>query len=170
LFDTRKTGEWGLSELAGTAKDAIEREDIASEKEFLERFREELTKGNGLAASGEESIRENLATGSVGTLLLSAGLRKSRRWITCQECGHADERKIRLEPGVTVQDVLAHTCRICAAPIIEDKDWDVIEELTHLADRSGAKTRIISENSEEGKRFLTESGGIAAILRYRTGL
>ena len=169
LFDTEKTGERGLSELAGTAKDAIEREDIAGEKEFLERFREELTKGDGLAADGEESIRKNLATGSVGTLLLSAGLRKSRRWITCQECGHADERTIRLEPGLTVQDILAHTCRICASPIIEDTEGDVIEELTHLADKSGAKTRIISENFEEGKRFLAESGGIAAILRYRTG-
>jgi peptide chain release factor subunit 1 len=169
LFDIEKTGELGLSELAGTAKDAIEREDIASEKEFLERFREELTKGDGLAASGEESIRKNLANGSVGTLLLSAGLRKSQHWITCQRCGHADERTIRLEPGVTVQDILAHTCRICAAPIIEDTEGDIIEELTVLADKSGAKTRIISENSEEGKRFLTESGGIAAILRYRTG-
>ena len=169
VFDIEKTGEWGLSELAGTAKAAIEREDIASEKKFLERFGEELTKGNGLAASGEESIRKNLANGSVGTLLLSAGLRKSQRWITCQRCGHADERTIRLEPGVTVQDILAHTCRICAAPIIEDMDGDIIEELMHLADKSGAKTRIISENFEEGKRFLTEYGGIAAILRYRTG-
>jgi peptide chain release factor subunit 1 len=70
---------------------------------------------------------------------------------------------------VTVQDILAHTCRICAAPIIEDTEGDIIEELTHLADKSGAKTRIISENFEEGKQFLTESGGVAAILRYRTG-
>ena len=170
LFDVEKTGEGGLSELAGTAKYVIVREDIASEKELLQRFREELTKGDGLAASDEESIRKNLATGSVGTLLLSAGLRKSERWITCQKCGHADERTIRLEPGVTVQDILARTCRICAAPIIEDEEGDIIEELMHLADKSGATTRIISENFEEGKRFLTESGGIAAILRYRTGL
>jgi peptide chain release factor subunit 1 len=169
LFDIEKMGEWGLAELAGTAKEAIEREDIASEKEFLERFREERTKGDGLAASGEESIRKNLADGSVGTLLLSAGLRKSQRRITCQECGHADERTILLEPGVTVQDILAHTCRICAAPIIGNEKGDIIEDLTRLADKSGAKTRIISENFEGGLKFLAESGGIAAILRYRTG-
>ena len=47
---------------------------------------------------------------------------------------------------MTVQDILTHTCRICAAPIIGDEEVDIIEELTHLADKSGAKTRIISEN------------------------
>jgi peptide chain release factor subunit 1 len=169
LFDTAKTDERGLAELADTARDAIGREDIAGEKDLLERFRQELAKADGLAASGEERIRKNLATGAVGTLLLSAGLRKSRRRITCRKCGHADERTIPLEPGMTVQDILAHTCRICAAPIIGDENGDIIEELTHLADKSGAKTRIISENFEGGLEFLAKSGGIAAILRYRTG-
>ena len=170
LFDTEKTGQRGLAELADTARDVIGREDIASEKDLLGRFRLELEKPDGLAASGEESIRKNLATGAVGTLLLSSGLRKTRRRITCRECGHADERTISLEPGMTVQDILAHTCRICAAPIIGDDEVDIIEELTLLADKSGAKTRIISENFEGGLEFPAKSGGIGAILRYRTGL
>jgi len=169
LFDTAKADETGLAELAGTARDVIGREDIASEKDLLGQFRQELAKPDGLAASGEESVRINLTTGTVGTLLLSAGLRKSRRRITCQECGHADERTISLEPGMTVQDILTHTCRICAAPIIVDEKVDIIEELTQLADKSGAKTRIISENIDGGLEFPAESGGIGAILRYKTG-
>ncbi|MCK9593620.1 MAG: peptide chain release factor aRF-1, partial [Methanoregula sp.] len=148
LFDTANTEERGLAELADTARDAIGREDTAAEKDLLERFRQEFAKADGLAVSGEERIRKNLVTGAVGTLLLSAGLRKSRRRITCQACGHAEERTIALEPGMTVQDILAHTCRICAAPIIGDEEGDIIEELTHLADKSGAKTRIIAEDSE----------------------
>lgn len=169
LFDTAKADDTGLAELADTARDVTGREDIASETDLLWRFREELGKPDGLAASGEESIRKNLATGAVGTLLLSAGLRKSRRRITCRECGHADERTISLEPGMTVRDILTHTCRICAAPIIGDEEVDIIEELTHLADKSGAKTRIISENLGKELEFPAESGGIGAILRYRTG-
>ncbi len=170
LFDTAKTDETGLAELAGTARDVIGREDIASEKDLLGQFREELAKAEGLAASGEESVRKNLTAGAIGTLLLSEGLRKSQRRITCRKCGHADERTISLEPGVTVQDILTHTCRICAAPIIGDDEVDIIEELTHLADKSGAKTRIISENLDKELEFPAESGGIGAILRYRTGL
>jgi len=148
----------------------IGRQDIAGEKDLLTRFRLELAKPDGLAAFGEESVRKNLAAVAVGTLLLSEGLRKSQRRITCQKCGHAEERTIPLEPGMTVQDILTHTCRICAAPIIGDDVVDIIEELTHLADKSGAKTRIIPENPDKELEFPAESGGIGAILRYRTGL
>jgi len=169
LFDTVNTGERGLGELAGSVRDAISREDIDGEKDLLGRFRQELAKGGGLAVSGEERVRVNLTTGAVGTLLLSAGLRKSRSRITCQKCGHAEERTISLEPGVTIQDILTHTCRICSAPIIGNEDGDIIEDMTRLADKSGAKTRIISENFEGGREFLVETGGIAAILRYRPG-
>jgi peptide chain release factor subunit 1 len=169
LFDITRKDEKGLAELANNAQDAIGGKDIPGDKDLLDRFRYELKKADGLAASGEESVRRNLATGSVGTLLVSAGLRKPRRRITCRKCGHADERTMLLEPGLNVQDILVHTCRICADPIIEDEEVDLIEELTHLANQRGAKTKIISEKSEEGLNFLKEYGGIAAILRYRTG-
>lgn len=169
LFDTSKADERGFTELADTARDVIGRQDIAGEKDLLVRFRQELEKTDGLAASGEESIRKNLAAGAVGTLLLSAGLRKSRRRITCRECGHAEERTISLEPGMTVRDILTHACRICAAPIIGDEEVDIIEELSTLAYKSGANTRIISENPDKELEFPAESGGIGAILRYRTG-
>ena len=169
LFDVTRTGERGLAELAENAKGAIGIHDITGEKEILNRFMQELPKADGLAASGEESVRKNLAAGAVGTLLLSAGLRKSRRKITCRECGHTHERTISLEPGMTVPDLLVHTCRVCGAPIVEDEKVDLIEELTDLANRSGAKTKIIAENFEEGMQFLSGYGGIAAILRYRTG-
>jgi peptide chain release factor subunit 1 len=169
LFDVTRTGERGLAELAENAKGAIGIHDITGEKEILNRFMQELPKADGLAASGEKSVRKNHAAGAVGTLLLSAGLRKSRRKITCRECGHTHERTISLEPGMTVPDILVHTCRVCAAPIVEDEEVDLIEELTGLATRSGAKTKIIAENFEEGMQFLTGHGGIAAILRYRKG-
>lgn len=169
LFDVSRTDEKGLAELVENAQDAISGKDITGEMDLLDRYRQERSKGDGLSASGEESIRKNLAAGAVGTLLLSAGLRKSRRRITCRECGHTDERTLSLEPGMDVKDILVHTCRVCAAPIIEDEAVDIIEELTHLAEHSGAKTKIIAENFKEGIRFLAESGGMAAILRYRTG-
>jgi peptide chain release factor subunit 1 len=169
LYDVTRTDKPGLAELAENAHNAIGNQDITGEKEVLDRFRQEFHKAGGLAVTGEESVRRNLAAGSVGTLLLSAGLRKSHRRITCQECGHTHERTVSLEPGMTVPDILVHTCRVCAAPIIEDEEVDIVEDLTRLADQSGAKTKIIAENFSEGMQFLAENGGIAAILRYKTG-
>jgi len=167
-FDVTKSGEGGLEELAGYIKNVIRTKDMLDEKKLLDWYRKEAGKSGGLAVSGEEQVRNNLAAGAVRTLLLSEGIRRSHRRITCQQCGHADERTILLQPGMGVPEILSHTCRICSAPVIGDEMIDIIEELTRLADLSGAKTIVIQENFDEGLQFLAESGGIAAILRYRT--
>ncbi len=169
LFDVAYTNEDGLSELVDSAKDALKGQEVVKEKEVMERFLKELVKDVGLASYGEESVRKNLELGSVDVLLLSSRLRKSRVKITCQSCGHSEERTIALEPGKTVFDVLVHTCRTCTAPLIVESEVDIVEELTNLADQSSARVEIISDDFEEGAILYNAFGGIAAILRYRTG-
>jgi len=170
LFDVAYTNESGLAELVDAAKDALKGMEVIKEKEFMNRFLKELVKENGLAAYGEESVRKNLDVGSVDILLLSGSLRKSRVSIRCQACGHADERTIQLEPGKTVEDILAsQTCRKCNGPLVVDQEVDIIEELTRLADQTSTRVEIISDDFEEGSILYTAFGGIAAILRYRTG-
>jgi len=102
LFDVAYTNEDGLSEIVDAAKDALKGQEVVREKEVMERFLKELVKDAGLASYGEESVRKNLELGSVDILLLSSRLRKSRVRITCQSCGHSEERTIALEPGKTV--------------------------------------------------------------------
>lgn len=115
-------------------------------------------------------MRKNLELGAVDVLLLSSSLRKSRVRIKCQNCGHSEERTIHLEPGKTIEDIIPHTCRKCTAPLVVDEEVDIIEELTRLADQSSTKVEIISNDFEEGSILFSAFGGIAAILRYRTGL
>ena len=55
------------------------------------------------------------------------------------------------------------------APIILEEETDIIDELAKLADASSARVEIISDDFEEGSILFTAFGGIAAILRYRTG-
>ncbi|MCE5298195.1 MAG: peptide chain release factor aRF-1 [Methanoregulaceae archaeon] len=169
LFDVAYTNEDGLSELVDAAKDALKGQEVVKEKEVMERFLKELVKDAGLASYGEESVRKNLELGSVDVLLLSSRLRKSRVKITCQSCGHSEERTIALEPGKTVGDILVHTCRICTAPLIVESEVDIVEELTNLADQTSTRVEIISDDFEEGAILYNAFGGIAAILRYRTG-
>jgi len=49
------------------------------------------------------------------------------------------------------------------------EESDIIDELTALADQSSTTVRIISDDFEEGSMLYNAFGGIAAILRYRTG-
>lgn len=170
LFDVAYTNESGLAELVDAARDALKGVEVIKEKELMNRFLKELVKENGLAAYGEESVRKNLATGSVDILLLSTSLRKSRVKVRCQACGHAEERTVQLEPGKTIADILSsQTCRACGGPLIVDEETDIIEEMTRLADQTSTRVQIISDDFEEGSMLYSAFGGIAAILRYRTG-
>ncbi|MBP7120789.1 MAG: peptide chain release factor aRF-1 [Methanolinea sp.] len=170
IFDVAYTNESGLPELVDAAKDALKGMEVIKEKEVMNRFLKELVKEDGLASYGEESVRKNLDLGSVDVLLLSASLRKSRVSLKCQVCSHAEERTIQLESGKTIQDILSNqTCRKCNGPLIVDQEVDIIEELTRLADQTSTRVQIISDDFEEGSILYTAFGGIAAILRYRTG-
>jgi peptide chain release factor subunit 1 len=169
LFDIAYTNEDGLAELVDAAKDALKGMEVVKEKTFMDRFLKELVKDNGLAAYGEESVRKNLELGAVDTLLLSSSLRKSRLRIKCQSCGYTEERTVSIEPGKTVRDITLGPCPTCTAPLVLDEEVDIIDELTKIADQSSAKVEIISDDFEEGAILFSAFGGIAALLRYRTG-
>ncbi|HWQ65269.1 MAG TPA: peptide chain release factor aRF-1 [Methanospirillum sp.] len=169
LFDVAYTNESGLPELVDAAEDVLKGQAVIEEKHLMERFFKELVKDNGLAAYGELSVRSNLELGAVDILLLSERLRKSRLIIKCDACGYTEQKTIQIEPGKNVRDLDFGTCPTCTSPLILSEETDIIEELTLLADQSNSSVKIISDDFEEGSQLYTAFGGIAAILRYRTG-
>jgi peptide chain release factor subunit 1 len=50
-----------------------------------------------------------------------------------------------------------------------DSEVDIVEELTRQADLTSTRVEIISDDFEEGAILFNAFGGIAGILRYRTG-
>ncbi|MDD3622251.1 MAG: peptide chain release factor aRF-1 [Methanofollis sp.] len=169
LFDVAYTNESGLSELVDNAQDALKGMEVIEEKQVMDRFLKELVKDDGVAAYGEESVRRNLEMGAVDTLILSDSLRETRLKITCGNCGYSKEETIRNEPGKTSRDLELGICPKCSSPLQLEEETDIIDELTSLADQSGTNVEIISSEFEEGSMLFSAFGGIAAILRYRTG-
>jgi peptide chain release factor subunit 1 len=169
IFDVSYTNESGLSELVDAAQDALEGMDIVREKTIMTRFLQELVKENGNAAYGEASVRKNLEAGAVDTLLLSSRLRKVHVRIRCPNCAHRHETTVQTEAGVKIHEIELGSCPACSTPLVIEDEVDIIEALTQLADRTGTKVEIISDNFEEGSMLFNAFGGIAAILRYRTG-
>lgn len=169
LFDVAYTNESGLAELVDNAQDALRDVEVTKEKASMNRFLKELVKEDGLASYGEESVRKNLEIGAVDTLLLSSGLREVRQKIQCEACGYTTERTTKSRPGERTSDLELGSCPTCSAPLVMAGESDIIDELTNFADQSSAKVEIISDDFEEGSILMTAFGGIAAILRYRTG-
>ncbi|RPJ53422.1 MAG: peptide chain release factor 1 [Methanobacteriota archaeon] len=169
LFDVSYTNESGLSELVDAAQDALKGQEVVKEKALMTRFLQELVKDDGNAAYGEDSVRKNLEHGAVDTLLLSSSLRKSVLRIRCMACDLREERTVQIAAGKSVKEIDLGKCPKCTSPLVLEEEVDIVEQLTQLADQSGAKVEIISDDFEEGSMLYNAFGGIAAILRYRTG-
>lgn len=169
LFDVAYTNESGLPELVDAAADALKGQEVIEEKNLMERFFKELVKDNGLASYGELSVRSNLEIGAVDILLLSDKLRKARLFIKCDACGHEEQKTVQIKAGEDAEDIELGSCPNCTSPLVLADSSDIVDELTYLADQSNSKVAIISDDFEEGSQLYTAFGGIAAILRYRTG-
>jgi peptide chain release factor subunit 1 len=169
LFDVAYTDESGLYELMDAASDVLSDLDVVKEKKLMERFMKELVSENGLAAYGEDSVRTNLKSGAVETLLLSDDLRRSRITIKCGNCDYSSTQTVKLKAGerpVAGSD----KCPKCQSSLSITEVVDVVDELSMIAEQMNTSVTFISTDYEEGEQLLNAFGGIAAILRYKTGM
>jgi len=168
LFDVAYTDESGLTELFDMAGETLADVDVVREKKIMERFMKELVGDSGLTSYGEEQVRENLGMGAVDTLLLSEDLRKLRLTIKCSACGYEENKTVVRKPGD--EDYEPDKCKSCGASLKITESVDIVDELSDIADETGTKIEFISNDFEEGQQLMTAFGGIAAMLRYRTGI
>ncbi len=162
-FDTGYTDEYGLKELVEKAKDSLHELDLMREKELMQRLLEEIRKADGgLSTYGEDQVRQALQMGAVDILLLSEGLRKRRVTFQCS-CGQAGEVTVDKD-----EDVKCSRCPGSSPEIIESKD--LIDSFYEEAEKVGTTVELLSVDSEEGEMLSKAFGGIAAILRFSTGV
>ena len=164
-LDVSYTDESGLYELVDAAQDRLLDLEVTQDKLVMRRFMKELVSDKGLAAYGEKEVRHNLELGAVEVLLLSEDLRKTRAKIVCtnRSCDFT-ENQTRSSASALIGN-----CLKCGSPLSITGEEDIVFDLSKLADQSGAQVKIISSEFEEGAQLYKAFGGIAAILRYKTG-
>ncbi len=151
------------------ASDTLSDLDVVKEKKMMERFMKELVSDKGLAAYGEDSVRANLKVGAVETLLLSDDLRKTRITIKCANCDYSSTTTIKLRAGEQ-PTAGSDKCPKCQSSLSITEKVDVVDELSMIAEQMNTEVNFISTDYEEGEQLLNAFGGIAAILRYKTGI
>jgi peptide chain release factor subunit 1 len=166
MFDVSYTDESGLSELVNAATDKLADIDLMKEKKLMQQFFNELIAESGKAAYGEETVRKNLEIGAVNTLLISEDMKSERDIIRCSSCGY--KTSFTRKPSGQVTDY--GTCPKCGGSFEFVDSIDIVEDLSTMADQTGAKVEFISTEFEEGSQLLNAFGGIVAILRYNTGI
>lgn len=169
LFDVAYTDESGLEELMDAAADTLSALEVVKEKKLMERFMKELVSDKGLAAYGEDSVRHNLNMGAVEVLLLSEDLRRSRITLKCQNCDYTSTTTVKHRAGEKATLEFGK-CPKCQSALSISEQVDVVDELSVIAEQMNTEVEFISTEFEEGEQLLNAFGGIAAILRYRTGV
>lgn len=168
LFDAGYTDESGLSELLNAAQDTLQNIDLIKQKKDMETFFKEIATESGKASYGEDNVRANLEIKAVDVLLLSEDLGYERVIIKCSACGYENKwtRKWKASEAVPV----AADCPECGSALEVTDIIDIIGEFSELADKSNARIAFISTDFGEGSQLMIAFGGIAAILRYNSGV
>lgn len=168
LFDTGYTDESGLSELVNAAEDKLKDLELMGEKNAVRAFFKELIADSGKVAYGEAQVRANLEINSVDVLLLSEDLRAERVTTKCSVCGYENKWTRRWKPGEPAPT--AGNCPKCGSSLDVTDVTDIVDEFSELADKSNAKLIFVSTDFDEGSQLMNAFGGIAATLRYNTGI
>ncbi|HZY71169.1 MAG TPA: peptide chain release factor aRF-1 [Thermoplasmata archaeon] len=165
LFDVGYTDEYGLKELVEKATQTLHGLEVAEEKRIIQKLFVEIRRAEqGLAAYGEVDVERALEAGAVDTILVSEGLRARRVELTCSNCGQVVHRIV---PDDGIERVGESPCPKCGQAALQvTKSEDYVESLFARAESSGAKVRLISQESEEGEMLQKAFRGIAALLRY----
>lgn len=164
-FDTGYTDEYGLRELVEKAKDKLKDLNLMKQKAMIDRFMAEIRKpDNGLATYGVKEVKAALDMGAVALLLVSEGLKKMDRTFTCSSCGSV---QVEIQSDA---EAVAPVCSNCGNQTSLTSETDLVDQMFETADRMGTEIQLISTASEEGKMLLNAFGGLAAVLRYRTGM
>jgi len=138
---------------------------VVREKGLVQRFLREVVKDNGLAGYGEKEVRALLLQGAVDTVLVSEDVESYRVKVRCTGCGREEESTTRDMKGFE-KKIDATQCRECGNSLEIADYQSTLDELTEMAEATGARIEVISSETEEGQQ-LKAFGGIAAILRYR---
>ena len=156
--DTSYTGDLALNETIERGEALIKEADIIKEKVILKRFLEGLGKDSGLVCYGFEKVEKALALGAVDTLIISEGVDMLMVEYECK----CDKIKTKM---VTLSEKLNQKCENCNSIMGTLGEKDIIEYFDEKVNDYGSKLEIVSEDTVEGKSFLSLSG-IGAILRY----
>jgi peptide chain release factor subunit 1 len=168
LFDTEYTDESGFPELINAAEDMLQGIDLIKQKKDMQIFFKEIATEPEKVSYGEDSVRENLEIKAVDTLLLSEDLRSERVTIKCSVCGYESKKTRKWKSDEVIPS--AGKCPECGSALEVTDVIDVVGEFSELADEGNARVAFISTDFDEGSQLMLAFGGIAAILRYSTGV
>jgi len=170
-LDTSYVGSSGVKEIVEKSGEILRGVRYAEEKKLVQKFLYEVGHETGMETYGESEVRRSLRDGLVDTLLLTEKLNLTHALIKCKNCGYSEDRLVdpRDLPKLEKEISQAQCPKCLNQNMTVEESKDLLDELVDEAEKAGAKVEVISTETDEGVMLKESFGGIAAILRYRTG-
>jgi peptide chain release factor subunit 1 len=164
--DTQFAGSDGVKEVLRKSSEALKNMCVPEEKRIVQRFLAELSKQDGLATYGIDSVLAALKKGEAEVALVTDSTDIIEKATICKRCGLNNTIIMDKKNAQTIKQMISTPCEKCHAIEYEVEDKDIIDVLEDAASQTDAHVEVISAESEE-KAKLTALGGFAALLRYR---
>ena len=169
VLDTSYSGREGVRELVEKASDTLADVRLVEEKKLVQRFLAEVNKPGGLAIYGLPRILDALQKANVEVILVSDDLDTVKLEAKCRKCGTSKSEVTLASAKVQEkQEMISTGCAKCGGMDYDVVEEDIVDILEEMAFQISSKVEVISSGTEEGSMLKT-FGGIAAILRYRSG-
>jgi peptide chain release factor subunit 1 len=169
VIDLGYSGREGVRELVEKASDTLKGVRLIEEKKLVQKFLAEVNKQGGLAVYGLPRVMDALAKANAEVVLVSDDLNTLRLEAKCRKCGAIKSEVTQASAKVgKKQEMISIPCTKCGATDYDLVERDIVDILEETAFQVGSKVEVISSGTEEGSMFRS-FGGIAAILRYRSG-
>ena len=169
VLDTSYSGREGVRELVEKASDTLADVRLVEEKKLVQRFLAEVNKPGGLAVYGLPRILDALQKANVDVVLVTDDLDTVKLEARCRKCGTSKSEVTQASAKIQrKQDLISAPCSKCGGMDYDLSEKDIVDILEEMAFQVGSKVEVISSGTEEGSMLRT-FGGIAAILRYRSG-
>lgn len=169
VLDLGYSGREGVRELVEKASDTLKDVRLVEEKKLVQKFLGEVNRQGGLAVYGLPRVLDALGRASTEVVLVSDDLNMLKLEARCKKCGTVKEQVVQAQDKVRAkQEMISSACVRCGSFEFDLSERDVVDVLEDFAFQVGSKVEVISSGTEEGNMFKT-FGGVAAILRYRSG-
>ncbi len=167
VADTQSAGKGAIREVLDKSTEILKNMCGPEEKRVVQRLMVSLSKQDGLATYGLDSVLAALKNGEVQVALATDNTDIVENVVLCKRCGHT-RTKIASKKAQAIQEMIKMPCEKCSWISYQVVERDIIDVLEDVASQTDANVEVISTASEE-KTSLTALGGFAALLRYKSG-
>jgi len=164
--DTQSAGADGVKEVLSKSSEKLKNMCGPEEKRTMQLLLGELSKQDGLATYGLDSVLNALKKGEAKVALAADNTDVIEKVAVCKRCGLSKTLIVDKENDQALHDLASSPCVKCNSVDYEIEERDIIDVLEDAASKTDATVEVISTVSEE-KSKLIALGGFAALLRYR---